>query len=222
MRPKTAETIGVQNGKFITFEGGEGVGKSTQIRRLAARLSRLGDVVLTREPGGSPGAEALRDLLVQGAADRWSPTAETLLLYAARADHLERLIRPALARGAFVLSDRFADSTRAYQGAGGGASPEMIDMLETMVVGAARPDLTLVFDLPVEVGLARAIARGGAEQRFERKGEAFHQRLREGFLAIAAAEPQRCRLINADDDMDGVAAAIWAAVSKRFGLDNVS
>ncbi|MHB8287177.1 MAG: dTMP kinase [Caulobacteraceae bacterium] len=203
----------MQNGKFITFEGGEGVGKSTQIRRLAARLSPLGEVVLTREPGGSPGAEALRDLLVQGKADRWSPTAETLLLYAARADHLERLIRPALARGAFVLSDRFADSTRAYQGAGGGASPEMIGMLEAMVVGDARPDLTMVFDLPVAVGLARAVARGGAEQRFERKGEAFHQRLREGFLAIAEAEPQRCRVINADDSIDGVEAAVWAAVS---------
>ena len=222
MSAKTAETIGVQNGKFITFEGGEGVGKSTQIRRLAARLSPFGEVVLTREPGGSPGAEALRDLLVQGAVDRWSPTAETLLLYAARADHLERLIMPALARGAFVLSDRFTDSTRAYQGAGGGASPQMIDMLEDMVVGAARPELTLVFDLPVEVGLARAIARGGAEQRFERKGEAFHQRLREGFLAIAEAEPQRCRVINADDDMDGVAAAVWASVSAHFGVDEIS
>jgi dTMP kinase len=216
LRVKTAETIGVQNGKFITFEGGEGVGKSTQIRRLAARLSPLGEVVLTREPGGSPGAEALRDLLVQGEADRWSPTAETLMLYAARADHLERLIRPALAGGAFVLSDRFADSTRAYQGAGGGASPEMISMLEAMVVGAARPNLTLVFDLPVQVGLARAIARGGAEQRFERKGEAFHQRLREGFLAIADAEPQRCRVINADDSIDRVEAAVWAAVSAHL------
>jgi dTMP kinase len=216
LRPKTAETIGVHNGKFISFEGGEGVGKSTQIRRLADRLSPLGEVVLTREPGGSPGAEALRDLLVQGEADRWSPTAETLLLYAARADHLERRIRPALARGAFVLSDRFADSTRAYQGAGGGASPEMIGMLEAMVVGETRPDLTLVFDLPVEVGLARAMARGGAEQRFERKGEAFHQRLREGFLAIAAAEPERCRVIDADDDIDGVEASVWAAVSAHL------
>ncbi len=219
MGPKTAETIGVHSGKFITFEGGEGVGKSTQIRRLADRLRPLGEVVLTREPGGSPGAEALRDLLVQGAADRWSPTAETLLLYAARADHLERLIRPALMRGAFVLSDRFADSTRAYQGAGGGASPDLIDGLEALVLGEARPDLTLVFDLPVEVGLARAIARGGAEQRFERKGEAFHERLRQGFLAIAEAEPQRCRVIDADADIDAVATQVWAAVSAHFGFD---
>ena len=186
-------------GLFITFEGGEGAGKSTQARGLADRLrDETGrEVLLTREPGGSPGAEALRDLLVRGAADRWSPVAETLILYAARTDHLERTIRPALARGAVVISDRFADSTRAYQGAGGGADGALIAALEQTVVGDATPDLTLVFDLPVEVGLSRAHARGDAETRFESKGAAFHARLREGFLRIAASEPDRCVVIDA-------------------------
>ena len=173
-------------------------------------------VHLTREPGGSPGAEALRDLLVRGAADRWSPLSETLILYAAREDHLERLIRPALARGDWVVSDRFADSTRAYQGAGGGADPALIAALEAAVVGACAPDLTLVFDLPVEAGLARANARGDAETRFERKGEPFHRRLRDGFLAIAAAEPARCVMIDASGSVETVAEAVWAAVSSRL------
>ncbi len=203
-------------GRFISFEGGEGAGKTTQIRRLADRLSPLGEVVLTREPGGSAGAEALRDLLVRGATDRWSPMSETLILYAAREDHLERLIRPALARGAWVLSDRFADSTRAYQGAGGGTSADFIAALEAAVVGETRPELTLILDLPVDEGLARATARGGGEERFERKGRAFHERLRQGFLAIARGEPLRCSVIDAAAPPDQVAAAIWAAVSSRL------
>ncbi len=209
----------MQRGHFISFEGGEGAGKSTQIRTLAARLEGLGrTVVLTREPGGSAGAESLRDLLVRGAADRWSPIAETLILYAARADHLERRIRPALAQGAWVLCDRFADSTRAYQGAGGGTPPDVIAALEQAVIGADWPDLTLILDLPVAAGLARASQRGGAEQRFESKGLAFHERLRAGFLEIAAAEPQRCRVIDAGAGVDDVAEAVWAAVRDRFGL----
>jgi dTMP kinase len=213
------ETGSVQRGHFISFEGGEGAGKSTQIRTLAARLEGLGlAVALTREPGGSAGAESLRDLLVQGAADRWSPIAETLILYAARADHLERRIRPALAQGAWVLCDRFADSTRAYQGAGGDASAEVIAALERAVIGRDWPDLTLILDLPVEAGLARAAQRGGVEQRFEGKGLAFHQRLRAGFLEIAAAEPQRCRVIDAEAGIDQVAEAVWAAVCDHFGL----
>ena len=146
---------------FITFEGGEGAGKSTQVRRLAARLAVSGrEVVVTREPGGSPGAEALRQLLVRGEADRWSPLSELLILYAAREDHLERTIRPALDRGAVVVSDRFADSSRAYQGAGGGVDAAFIAALEARTLGATRPDLTLVFDMPVEEGLARAASRG--------------------------------------------------------------
>ena len=205
-------------GRFITFEGGEGAGKSTQARRLVERLrAKTGAVVhLTREPGGSPGAEALRDLLVRGAADRWSPLSETLILYAAREDHLERLIRPALARGEWVVSDRFADSTRAYQGAGGGADPALIAALEAAVVGPCAPDLTLMFDLPVEAGLARARARGDAETRFESKGLSFHHRLRDGFLAIAAAEPGRCAVIDAAASIEAVADAAWAAVCARL------
>lgn len=209
------------HGRFITFEGGEGAGKSTQARRLAERLraAAVAEVVLTREPGGSPGAEALRDLLVRGAADRWSPAAETLILYAARADHLERIICPALARGAWVVCDRFADSTRAYQGAGGGAAPELIAALEHAVVGACVPDLTLVFDLPAAAGLARAHGRGDAETRFESKGCAFHERLRVGFLAIAAAEPGRCAVVDASAAVDAVEQAVWTAVRERLGVD---
>jgi dTMP kinase len=207
----------MSRGVFISFEGGEGAGKSTQLRRLAVRLKGHGrEVVPTREPGGSPGAEAIRDLLVTGAADRWSPITETLLMYASRRDHIERVIAPALARGAVVLCDRFADSTRAYQGAGGGAAADLIAALETHVLAGLRPDLTLILDLPVAAGLGRAVGRGGAEARFESKGEAFHQRLRDGFLAIAAAEPDRCRVLDAAGDEDSVAAAVWAAVESRL------
>jgi dTMP kinase len=205
-------------GLFISFEGGEGAGKSTQLRRLANRLAGMGrDVVSTREPGGSPGGEAIRALLVTGAADRWSPVTETLLMYAARRDHIERVIWPALERGAVVLCDRFADSTRAYQGVGGGAPRTLIDALETGVLEQLRPDLTLILDLPVEIGLGRAINRGGAEARFEAKGEAFHERLRTAFLAIAAAEPERCLVFDATGDEDSVDASVWAAVEPYFG-----
>jgi dTMP kinase len=207
----------VSGGFFITFEGGEGAGKSTQLRRLAERLEASGrEIVRTREPGGSPGAEAIRALLVTGEADRWSPTTETLLMYAARRDHIERLIRPALARGAIVLCDRFSDSTRAYQGAGGGAGRGLIAALESEVLDGLRPDLTVVLDLPAEIGLVRAASRGGGEARFESKGLAFHARLRAGFLAIAASEPQRCAVIDAARDEVTVAAAVWAWVKARL------
>jgi dTMP kinase len=207
----------VTRGRFISFEGGEGAGKSTQLRRLAARLEAVGHTVTaTREPGGSPGAESIRELVLNGAADRWSPTAETLLMYAARRDHLERVIRPALARGAWVVCDRFADSTRAYQGAAGGVEPVLITALETHVLEATRPDLTLIFDLPVEVGLARAQARAGSEMRFESKGLEFHQRLREAFLAIARDEPARCALVDATGSLDEVEARAWGAVESRL------
>ncbi|HLI65550.1 MAG TPA: dTMP kinase [Caulobacteraceae bacterium] len=206
------------SGCFITFEGGEGTGKSTQARRLAERLKAGGrEVVLTREPGGSPGAEAIRALLVEGAADRWSAISETLLMYAARRDHIERLIAPALARGAAVVSDRFFDSTRAYQGAGGGAPPALIAALEQAVVGDVRPDLTIILDLPVALGLGRAAHRGGGEARFEAKGADFHERLRRAYLDIAAAEPDRCRVIAADGDETAVAARVLAAVEAQFG-----
>lgn len=205
-------------GFFISFEGGEGAGKSTQIRRLADRLRADGhDVIVTREPGGSPGAEAIRELLVNGAADRWSPVTESLLMYAARRDHVERVIRPGLARGAVVLCDRYADSTRAYQGAGGDAPASLIAALEEHVLGGTVPVLTLILDLPAEVGLQRAEARGGAA-RFESKGLAFHQRLRAGYLEIARQEPERCVVIDADAELDAVTAAISDVVSQRLGL----
>jgi dTMP kinase len=202
---------------FITFEGGEGAGKSTQVARLSARLAHAGcDVGATRAPGGSAGAERIRDLLVRGEADRWSPVTETLLMYAARRDHIERVIRPALARGAVVVCDRFMDSTRAYQGAGGGAPEALIAALEAQVLDRTRPDLTLVFDLPVETGLERAAGRGGAEVRFEGKDLGFHQRLRAAFLEIAGREPERCVVVDATGAADTVAARVWDAVSPRL------
>jgi dTMP kinase len=207
----------VTRGIFITFEGGEGAGKSTQIRRLAERLRAAGrDVVLTREPGGSPGAEEIRGLLLNGEADRWSPLTEALLMNAARRDHIERVIAPALERGQVVLCDRFADSTRAYQGAGGQVDPTVIAQLENAVVGSTRPDLTLIFDLPVAEGLRRALSRNGGEERFESKGVAFHDRLRTAFLEIAAAEPDRCAVIDATAALDAVETAVWAAVEPRL------
>jgi len=209
----------VAQGRFITFEGGEGAGKSTQLKRLVARLEAGGlEVVATREPGGSPGAESIRELVLKGSADRWSPVTETLLMYAARRDHVERVIRPALARGAWVVCDRFADSTRAYQGAAGGVDPALIAAMETYVLEQTRPDLTLIFDMPVEVGLERAHARAGSEMRFESKGLAFHERLREGFLAIARAEPDRCAIVDAKGTLDEVEAEVWAAVESRLAV----
>jgi dTMP kinase len=205
-------------GRFITLEGGEGAGKSTQARRLAARLEAAGRaVVLTREPGGSPGAETIRKLLVTGGADRWSPMTEALLMSAARRDHVERTIAPALGRGDWVVSDRFADSTRAYQGAGGGVPASFIQALERYVVGESQPNLTLILDLPVPVGLARAAARAHHETRFEGKGEAFHERLRQGFLAIARVEADRCAVIDAAQPPEAVEAAIWGEVARRLG-----
>jgi dTMP kinase len=207
----------MRRGRFITLEGGEGTGKSTQTARLTERLRADGlEVVATREPGGSPGAEEIRALLVAGAADRWSSTTETLLLYAARADHLERVIRPALARGAWVVCDRFADSTRAYQGAAGGASPTLLRALEHEVLERDRPDLTLVFDLPAAEGLGRAGARGEAVTRFEAQDAAFHERLRAAFLEIARAEPDRCAVVDARPSAEAVQQAIWTVVRERL------
>ncbi len=210
-------------GFFISLEGGEGAGKSTQAALLETALkARSLEVVRTREPGGSPGAEAIRALLVTGGAERWSPISESLLMNAARRDHVERVIAPALARGAVVVCDRFADSTRAYQGAGGGAPADFIAAMEAVVVGDVRPDLTLILDLPVEIGLARAAGRGGGEVRFEGKDLAFHQRLRAAFLDMAVAEPARCVRIDALATSDVVYAAIWARVSAALGLDGAA
>lgn len=206
-------------GTFISVEGGEGSGKSTQLRRLATALGGRGIAcVLTREPGGSPGSEQIRRLLVEGATGRWQPMTEALLHYAARVEHVARTIRPALARGDWVLSDRFADSTMAYQGYGHGLGVEAIDALHRLALGTMQPDLTLIFDLPVAEGLARAKARGGAENRYERMDVAFHERMRQGFLAIAAANPGRCVVIDALGSIEDVAARSWAAVAARLGL----
>ncbi|POR43251.1 dTMP kinase [Methylobacterium sp. V23] len=214
---------GTGGGTFITFEGGEGAGKSTQIRRLAAHLrAEAGRPVLTtREPGGSPRAERIREALLAGLAKPYGPFAEALLFSAARIDHLDTLIRPALARGEIVLCDRFADSTRAYQGAAGGLDPEVLGALEGVVVGPTRPDLTLILDCEPELGLARARARrdagsDGAVDRFEAEALAFHARLRNAFLAIAAEEPARCAVVNAALPADAVEAAIRAVVAERL------
>jgi dTMP kinase len=206
-------------GRFITLEGGEGVGKSVQAERLEKRLVALGlDVVRTREPGGSPGAEALREAILSGFAADFSPAGQALLFATARVDHLEKTILPALARGAWVVSDRFADSTRAYQGAAGNLPVAFIATLERLTVGPNQPDLTLILDLPPEIGLKRAAVRrqAGPADRFESEGLIFHETLRRAFLDIAAAEPWRCVVIDADRSEDDVAATIWSAVESRL------
>jgi dTMP kinase len=211
---------GRAKGRFITLEGGEGVGKSIQAKRLAERLAALGlNVVRTREPGGSPGAEALREAILSGFAAEFGPAAQALTFAAARVDHLDKTILPALASGAWVVSDRFADSTRAYQGAAGNLPPDYISSLERLTVGANRPDLTLILDLTPEVGLERAAKRRQGRvrpDRFESQGLSFHQTLRRAFLDIAAAEPRRCAVIDAGGSEDEVAAAIWSTVEARL------
>lgn len=209
-------------GRFITFEGGEGSGKSTQAGRLAERLRAQGiEVLLTREPGGSAGAEAIRQLVVNGEGERWSPLTEVLLMFAARNDHLERTIRPALAAGHWVICDRFADSSRAYQGGGGGVPQPFIEQLDRAVVDDDQPDLTLIFDLPVEEGLERAFGRGLFETRFESKGLAFHERLRQTFRDIAAHHPERCRLIDARGTEEEVAGRVWSTIDAALPLPEV-
>lgn len=206
-------------GRFITLEGGEGAGKSTQISRLAGDLETLGvDVVCTREPGGSTGAEHIRALLVEGDVGRWQPMTEALLHFAARADHVDKVIRPAVDAGKWVLCDRFADSTLAYQGYGHGLGPETIHDLYRLVLGDFRPDLTIILDLDVEIGLGRAADRAGVEDRYERMNVDFHQRLRDGFLAIAKAEPERCAVIDAGLAADDVYAVLREVVSERLGV----
>jgi dTMP kinase len=206
-------------GRFITFEGGEGSGKSTQVAALVKRLTTLGLAVLaTREPGGSPGAEAVRHVLLSGAAKPFGPHAEAILFAAARDDHVSQTIRPALERGKWVVSDRFADSTRVYQGVLSNVDARVIARLEQLTVGDTRPDLTFVLDLPAEIGLERAARRrgNGAGDRFEAEALDFHKKLREAYLELAAREPERCAVIDAMAVPDTVADAIWAVVNARL------
>src|SRR5258706_2037750 len=204
-------------GKFISFEGGEGAGKSTQARMLRDQLRSHGrNVVLTREPGGSPGAEEIRKLLVEGEPERWTPLAETLLFLAARADHVARLIEPALADGTWVISDRFADSTFVYQGIARALGIETVRRLQHAALGDFAPDLTILLDIDPDAGLKRARRRGQAENRFERFDAGFHARLRDGFLQIAAQESARCAVIDGSRDADAIAAEVWRLVGERL------
>jgi dTMP kinase len=206
-------------GRFISFEGGEGSGKSTQIRILAERLDAAKvRAIVTREPGGSPGAEIIRHLLLSGMGKLLGPDAETLLFAAARDDHVRTVIKPALSQGVWVLCDRFSHSTRAYQGRLGKVAPEIMNAMERVTIGDLKPDLTLILDVPVEVGMRRAAARrgGGVPDRFEAEDVKFHQQLREAYREIAADEPKRCVLIDANADANTVAASVWAALRDRF------
>jgi dTMP kinase len=205
-------------GRFISIEGGEGAGKSTQVGLLVAALDRAGiRARATREPGGSPGAEAIRRLLLEGEGERWDAISEALLLVAARRDHVARVIAPALAQGVWVVSDRFADSTMAYQGYGKGVAFDDLATLHRLALGDFAPDLTVILDLPVETGLARAAARSAAD-RFERLDCDFHEKLRQGFRQIAAENPTRCMLIDASGDPQTVHSAVIAAVEQRLGV----
>jgi len=210
------QNVTKSTGRFITFEGGEGVGKSTQIHRLADLLRRRGhDVLVTREPGGSLGAEAVRHVLLSGAAEEFGVRMEAMLFAAARSDHVEEVIRPAIDQGTIVLCDRFMDSSRVYQGVTGNLEPQFIRNLERIAINGMTPDLTLVLDLPVETGLRRAKARENKDavpDRFEKEELSTHEKRREAFLELTQKEPDRCKLIDASRSQDGVALAILAAV----------
>jgi len=206
-------------GKFITFEGGEGSGKSTQARLLAGALRKTGTIVVeTREPGGSPFAERLRAFILDASLPPHVPLAEALLFYAARADHIAAVIRPAIDGGRWVICDRFSDSTRVYQGAAGALPGDSIEVLERLVVGGMSPDLTIVLDLPAEAGLARARARSNAADGYENRGADYHERLRTGFVELARDNPGRVHLIDGSGDRDAIAADVRAMVASRLGV----
>jgi len=216
LNPKQPKPIS-RGGRFITIEGGEGTGKTTQVGLLMAALERMRiPARATREPGGSPNGEAIRRLLLEGDGERWDAVGEALLLVAARSDHVARLIAPSLAQGIWVVSDRFADSTLAYQGYGRGLALEDLAMLHRFALGSFSPDLTVILDLPAETGLSRAAARGSVGDRFERLDRAFHERLREGFRKIAADNTARCVLIDGSSDPRTVHRAILDAVEGRL------
>ncbi|WP_246617844.1 dTMP kinase [Rhizobium populisoli] len=212
----SAETrVAEHSGLFVTFEGGEGAGKSTQIRRLADQLRRRGhDVLVTREPGGSPGAEAVRHVLLSGAAEEFGVRMEAILFAAARNDHVEEVIRPALETGAIVLCDRFIDSSRVYQGVTGNLEPDYIEALQRIAIDGIKPDCTLILDLPAEIGLKRAKKRAAdnAPDRFEREEIQTHEKRREAYLEIAENEPERCRVVNAERSEDEIADEIFALI----------
>jgi dTMP kinase len=209
----------VRTGKFITLEGGEGAGKSTQSKLLKERLEALGiPVLLTREPGGSPGAEIMRHVILSGAAKSLGPDAEALLFAAARADHLGETILPALRKGVWVICDRFSDSTTVYQGVAGKADERFLAALEAVAVAGEGPDLTLVLDLPVEIGLQRAWARSGNSDRFESEGAAFHRKVHQGFRDLALRHPGRCVLIDAARSPEEVAQSVFDSVARVFHL----
>lgn len=207
-----------KQGHFITFEGGDGTGKSTQVKLLAATLeAKKIATVVTREPGGSPGAEEIRALVLRGDPARWSPLTEALLFYAARADHTERLIKPTLDDGKWVISDRYSDSSYAFQGGGRGLARETVRRIEAIAIDDFKPELTLILDMPVEIGLKRSVARQGNEEtRFEEMDLSVHERMRKTFLDIAKRNPNRCVVIDADREIDAVAEDVWKAVKKRF------
>lgn len=214
-------------GLFISFEGGEGAGKSTQITRLADTLRKRGlDVVVTREPGGSPGAEAVRHVLLSGAAESFGVRMEAMLFAAARNDHVEEIIRPALRKGSVVLCDRFLDSSRVYQGTTGNLEPDFIETLQRIAIDGTMPDLTLIFDIPASAGLARARKRadeGAAPDRFEKEELETHEKRREAYLDIALNEPRRCRIVNADQPRDKVTEDVLSLVEPLLAkLGNVS
>ena len=209
----------MSRGRFITIEGGEGAGKTTQVGLLVAALERVGIRARgTREPGGSPGGEAIRRLLLEGDGERWDAVDEALLLVAARHDHVTRLIAPSLAQGIWVVSDRFADSTLAYQGYGRGLALDDLAALHRFALGPFAPDLTVILDLPVEIGLSRAAARATAADRFESLDRAFHERLRQGFRRIADDDSARCVLIDTFSDPQTVHRAVLDAVKQRLGV----
>jgi dTMP kinase len=216
---------GPGRGKFITFEGGEGSGKSTQIKMLAQRLEAAGvRNVRTREPGGSPGAEIIRHVLLSGVGKLLGPEAETLLFAAARDDHVRTVILPALNLGTWVLCDRFFDSTRAYQGSLGQVSPDILNALQRVTIGDLKPDLTIILDVPVEVGMNRAAVRrgSGTADRFESEDMTFHEGLRAAYRKIATDDPKRCVLIDATADADSVGQAVWSAVHAHLATATVA
>ena len=207
-------------GKFISFEGGEGSGKSTQLSLLfnIIKLNNL-SCIKTREPGGSPGGESIRNLLLNGLADKWDPVAETLLFYAARLDHVAKTIKPGLADGAIVLCDRFADSTLVYQGIGKGLTEDYIRNIHQLTLGNFKPNLTLIFDIDPVIGLKRALSRSNEETRFESMNLEFHQAVRTGFASIARQEPQRCAIIDASGSIEEVQKQVLATINERIGLN---